>query len=73
VNTRPQGVINITTGGGGAKLQIEDLPKDGWAPFTHKLISHKHSFSVVDVSSSKVTLRQISEDGEELDRFVITK
>ncbi|HEY9775754.1 MAG TPA: metallophosphoesterase [Planktothrix sp.] len=73
MNTRPDGVIYIVTGGGGAKLQATDLAPAGWAPFTHKLISDRHSFSVVDVEPNKVTLRQISEDGDELDRFVVTK
>jgi hypothetical protein len=72
-NTRPDGVLYIVTGGGGAKLQAVDLPQSGWLPFTHKLISDRHSFTVVDVDGEKLTARQVSEDGEELDRFTITK
>jgi hypothetical protein len=32
-----------------------------------------HSLTVADVDGSSITLRQLSADGQELDRFVVTK
>ena len=72
-NTRPDGVIYIVTGGGGAKLQAIDLPPEGWLPFTHKLMHDRHFFTVVDVEDATLTVRIVSEDGEELDRFTLSK
>lgn len=72
-NTRPDGVLYVVTGGGGAKLQAVDLPPEGWFPFTHKLMHECHFLTVVDVEDNSLTARVISEDGEELDRFTLTK
>ena len=38
-----------------------------------KLVSDVYSFTVVDVEGGRLTLKQISEQGEELDRIVVTK
>ncbi len=82
-NTRPNGVIHIVSGGGGAKLYsvdfaktVEQLKKDNpgnWVPFTAKYVADRHSFSVVELAPEKLTLRQIDIKGEEIDRMVITK
>lgn len=72
-NVRPQGVVYLVSGAGGAKLQGSDLPETGALPFTHKLSRDKHSFTVMDVDGSSLTVRQISEDGEELDHFCVSK
>jgi len=74
-NTRPQGVIYLITGAGGNRLynpEQQDAPAS-WQPFTHKFISRVHSLTVADVSDSTLTVRQVSADGTELDRFVVTK
>ena len=74
-NTRPDGVIYLVTGGGGAGLynpEQQDQPST-WQPFTDKFISKVHSFTVADVAGQTLTVRQVSVDGEELDRFVVTR
>ncbi len=81
--TRADGVIHIVTGGGGGTLYKGDLQKNAaffeaqqpgnWSPFTAKFVSDRHSFSVVDLSADRLTLRAIDVSGEEIDRFVLTK
>jgi len=73
--TQPDGVIYLVTGAGGARLYDPEQQADpaSWQPFTHKFISAIHSLTVVDVNGKRLTVRQISKDGRELDRFVVTK
>ena len=74
-DTTPDGVLYIVTGAGGAGAydpdQTDNVPT--WQPYTMKLVSDMYSFTVVDVNGPKLTLRQVSETGEELDRIVVTK
>jgi hypothetical protein len=82
-DTTPEGIIHIVSGGGGAKLYSVDfqktvaiLKKDhpgNWVPFTAKYYAEKHSFSVLDLSPTEFSLRQINIEGKEVDRFKITK
>jgi hypothetical protein len=73
--TKPNGVLYVISGGGGAKLyspELEDQPAT-WKAYTVKHISKVNSFSEVDVEAGKLTLRQVDGNGRELDRFVVTK
>ena len=74
-NTKPSGVIYITTGAGGQGLynpeQTKD--KDSWQKFTTKFESRVHSFTVMDVNGSTLLLRQLDINGKEVDRVKITK
>ncbi len=74
-DTTPDGVVYIVTGAGGAGAydpdQTDNVPT--WQPYTQKLIGDVYSFTVVDVDGARLTLKQISERGEELDRIVVTK
>ncbi len=73
--TRPDGVIYLVTGGGGASLynpEQEDDPAS-WQEFTHKFVSKVHSLTVADVNGRALTIRQLSLRGQELDRFRVTK
>ncbi len=72
VNMRANGPLYLVTGAGGAKLHPEGVPATP-EPYTYKIISDRHSFTLVDMDATMLTLRQISEDGAELDRFSITK
>lgn len=74
-NTRPQGVIYLVTGAGGAGLYNREQQKrpGTWQPFTDKFISEVHSITVADVSGRSMTVRQVSATGEEVDRFVVTR
>ena len=73
-NTRPNGVVYIVSGGGGAGLyntELEGQP-DKWLPFQAKYLA-RHSFSVVDMSGKTFSMKQIDLDGTTLDEFKITK
>jgi hypothetical protein len=73
--TRADGVLYIVTGAGGQHLydpEQQDEP-DSWQVFTCKFVSKVHSLTVADVDGAKMTVRQVSADGQELDRFVLTK
>ncbi len=73
--TRPDGVIYLVTGAGGAGLynpEQQDKPET-WQPFTNKFISKVHSITVADVDGKTLTVRQVSATGDVLDRFVVTK
>jgi hypothetical protein len=73
--TKPDGILWITTGAGGAGLynpEQESQPET-WHDFTAKFVSTIHSFTMAEVSPEKVTFRQIDADGREIDRFTITQ
>ena len=74
-DTTPEGVIYVVTGAGGQDLynpeQQED--RDSWQGFTDKFVSRTHSLTVADVDGRTLTVRQVSADGAEVDRFVVTK
>jgi len=73
--TKPKGIIYLVTGAGGQDLynpeQNDDT--DSWQKFTTKFFSNVHSLTVVDMNDRTMTVRQIDEDGKELDAFTITK
>lgn len=46
---------------------------DSWRKFTDKFVSAVHSLTVADVEGKTLTIRQLSADGKELDRFTVTK
>ena len=68
---------------GSAKLYKMDIAKTvaqlgkeapaNYQPFTEKFTADRHSFSVVELTSTSFELRQIGIGGEEIDRFRITK
>lgn len=74
-HTHPLGVIYITTGAGGANLYNaeQDSAPATWEPYTVKLISRINSLTIADIDGPRLTVRQVSADGEELDRFVVTR
>ena len=73
--TRPQGVVYLVTGAGGANLYDPAQQDDpgSWQEFTCKFVSQVHSVTVADVAGRTLTVRQVSADGDELDRFEMTK
>jgi len=74
-NTRPDGVIYLATGGGGATLYNPEQQDDpaSWQDFTTKFISKVHSLTVAEVDGSTLLVRQVSLEGAELDRFITNK
>ncbi len=73
--TRPQGVIYLVTGAGGADLYDVAQTKNpsSWLPFTARFLSEVNSLTVVDVETDSATVRQIDADGAELDRFTVPR
>lgn len=74
-NTAPKGVIYVVTGAGGQHLynpEQQDDP-DSWQKFTDKFVSKVHSLTVADMNGKTLNVRQVSADGQEVDRFSITK
>jgi hypothetical protein len=74
-NTKPKGVIYLVTGAGGANLYDPPQQDDpsSWQPFTVKFVSQVHSFTQVDATPSQLTLKQIDQNGAEVDAFVVTR
>lgn len=74
-NTVPHGIIYVITGAGGQDLYNPEQEKDtdSWQKFTHSFISTVHSITVVNVSGSKMQVKQLDTNGKELDAFTITK
>ncbi len=82
-NLHPDGIIYIVSGGGGAKLYDPEMsnkpelwkhdPPDNWAPFTKKLISDTHSFTVIDTNGKKLKLTQIDQNGNVIDTIQVAK
>jgi len=72
---KPQGVIYIVSGAGGAGLYNPEQTTDAasWQPFTNKFQSQENSMSLVDISGRKFSLKQISATGKVLDSFEINK
>jgi len=83
-NTRPDGIIHIVCGGGGASLYKGVLEKnaemfrekfpENWAPYTVKFESERHSFALIDASTTRLELRAMDGiTGVEFDKIIITK
>lgn len=83
-NTKPNGVLYIVTGGGGAELYAfrgkNSTPATPIVPdpdtagnYMVKVIDDRHSFTLVELDSDKLQLRQLDVNGAEADRITITK
>jgi 3',5'-cyclic AMP phosphodiesterase CpdA len=73
-NTRPDGIIYIVSGAGGAKLypiepSVTSDPNRFMTHFDHS----SHSFSSLDIDDKQLSFKQINEDGNVIDQFVVTK
>lgn len=72
--TRPDGVIYVTSGAGGAKFHKESDPgSKPLQPYTRVYNQTVHSFTYCEMDGNRVVMRQISEDGIEIDSFTIDK
>jgi len=82
-NTKPKGIIYIVTGAGGAPLYDPTLsgkpelwkhdPQQNWVPFTAKIISDKHSFTMIETIGKRLVLKQYDAKGIILDEITVTK
>jgi hypothetical protein len=80
--TRPHGVIYLTTGAGGKQLYDPDFtnspakwlrPEDNNVKYVDRLVADRHSLSVIDIAGPVLTLRQVDEWGQEIDRVHLSK
>jgi 3',5'-cyclic AMP phosphodiesterase CpdA len=72
-NTHPHAPIYIVSGGGGAALYpMRDLPEES-VQFMDKVYAAKHSLTKCVINDKKLVFRQISEDGDDVDKFEIDK
>jgi 3',5'-cyclic AMP phosphodiesterase CpdA len=73
--TRPDGIIYLVTGAGGARLYDSSQHGDtaSLLPYTARFASDNHSLTIVDVEADRLTVRQVTGEGEEIDRFVVTR
>lgn len=74
-HTEPEGVIYVVTGAGGARLYDTGQNDDpgSWKDYTARFVSNVHSLTVADVTPRALMVRQVSAEGKELDRFVVTR
>jgi acid phosphatase type 7 len=74
-DTSPEGVIYVVSGAGGQHLYNPEQQDDtaSWQEFTYKHISKVFSLTVAEVEDGMLTVRQVTPEGEEVDRFVIKK
>jgi 3',5'-cyclic AMP phosphodiesterase CpdA len=73
--TTPNGVIYVVTGAGGQHLYNpeQNNDPDSWQKFTDRFVSNTHSLTAAYVDGKTLTVRQVTADGHELDRFTVTK
>ncbi len=74
-NTRPDGVIYLVTGAGGARLYNPEQQDDpaSWQPYTTRFVSTVYSLTVAEAAGRKLTVRQLDAGGKEIDRFILTR
>jgi hypothetical protein len=68
-------VIYLVTGGGGARLYNPEQQSDpkSWQEFTVKYVADTHSLTYASISGDTLAIRQISQEGKEVDAFTVTK
>jgi hypothetical protein len=82
-NTKPDGIIHIVAGGGGATLYGPGLEKtavtlkkehgDNYADYTAKMVADRHSFVILDATADSLKLRALDLNGRTFDQVVLTK
>lgn len=73
--TRPDGVVYVVSGAGGAPLYEPELGAKpaAWQPFTAAYAADRYSFTLLDISRDALRLTQVDDAGVELDRAAITR
>lgn len=72
---KPDGIIHIVTGAGGARLysptDVKEISRMG--DFQLKSVSDCHSYTVCKVDGGNLTVSQISDMGKVIDKFALSK
>jgi len=73
--TRPNGVIYLVTGAGGALLYdtSQGSEPETWHEFTAKFVSKPHSLTEAAIDGKRASFRQVDDAGQVVDSFVVTK
>lgn len=73
--TKAKGIIYVISGAGGAELYNtnQDGKPETWQPFTKVMESKRFSFTLLDLKNKRAEVRQLGENGEEIDHFVLTQ
>ena len=80
--TKPDGILYITTGAGGKHLYDPESnnnpkswlhPEDNNADYVARFVSDRHSLTVFDMDATALTMTQIDEWGNTIDRIRVTK
>ncbi|RYG66484.1 hypothetical protein EON80_15340 [bacterium] len=80
--TVPKGILHIVTGAGGQNLhdkQMNNNPaewthqRDNHEAYVSKLVSDRHSYSLFDVGDEELTMTQVDQHGNDIDRIRVTK
>jgi hypothetical protein len=80
--TKPDGVIYLTTGAGGKHLYDPEMngdpgswlhEEDAKADYVATMVTDRHSLTIIDLDRTTLSLVQIDEWGNEIDRIRITK
>jgi acid phosphatase type 7 len=81
-NTKPDGIIYLTTGAGGKNLYEPDFtdsptrwlhPEDNNVPYLNKFYSEQHSLTLFEIHGQTLKWTQQNESGEIIDEATITK
>lgn len=74
-NTKPNGIIHIVTGAGGARLYSPTDSKEivRMGDFLLKTISDCHSYTMCKVDGGNLSITQISDAGKVIDKFALRK
>ncbi len=73
--SRPDGIIHIVTGAGGANLHFKGkaVKQSRIRPFLDNYVLDTHSFSLLDIHGGRLDFRQVGVDGAVLDQFTLVK
>ena len=81
-NNRPDGVIYLTTGAGGAHLYDTELTNDRskWlhkrddnAPYAAQVFADRHSLTIFEIAGKTLDMKQVDENGVTIDRLRVRK
>ncbi len=81
-NRHPQGVVHVVTGAGGKHLYDPEWngnpehwkwPNDKNIEYVEQFRSDVHSLTVFDIDAHRLTMKQVDQWGNEIDRIVVEK